>query len=129
VEQQPLFFEDIYDALRHVVQSAGGAKRVGTVLYPEKTPDSAGRALMDCLNPGRHEKLDPEQLMVLLRIGHEAGCHVAVHYLCGQAGYSKPDPIAPGDEKAELQRQLIRNMTEHRQLVNRLGLDPNGSKP
>jgi len=32
---------------------------------------------------------------------------------------SKPD-----DEKAELQRQLIRNMQEHRQLVNRFGLDP-----
>lgn len=120
MEQQPLFFEDIYDALRFVVQSAGGAKRVGAVLYPGKSTDAAGRVLMDCLNPGRAEKLDPEQLMVLLRLGHEAGCHAAVDYLCAGAGYAKPTPINPDDERAELQREVIKQMEYTRRLLNRL---------
>lgn len=124
MEQQPLFFEDIYDALRHVVQAAGGAKTVGAKLFVHKEPDQAGRILMDCLNAGRPEKLDPEQVVLLLRLGQETGCHSAVNYICTRAGYSQPEPITPGDEKAELQRQFIQTATTLRQLVNRLGLDP-----
>jgi hypothetical protein len=120
MEQQPLFFEDFYDALRFLVQAGGGAKRIGATLYPEKTPEAAGRCLMDCLNPGRHEKLDPEQLMVLLRLGHEAGCHVGVNYLCGHTGYSQPSPLDPQDEKAELQKRFIASVTELRQLASRI---------
>ena len=120
MEQPPLFFEDVYDALRFVVQTSGGAKKIGTALYPEKTPDAAGRFIMDCLNPGRHEKLDPEQLMVLLRIGQEAGCHVAVHYLCGATGYSQPSPLDPQDEKAALQKKFIQSVVELRQLASRI---------
>jgi len=126
VEQQPLFFEDIYDAFRYLVQVCGGAKKVGAILFPEKGPEAAGRYLMDCLNSGRSEKLDFEHMTMLLRIGREGGCHGAIEFVCSGAGYSKPTPIDPADEKAELQRQLNRNLVELRQLVNRLGLDPNG---
>lgn len=121
MEQQPLFFEDIFDALKHVVQASGGAKVVGHRVFPHKEqPDAAARLLMDCLNPGRSEKLDPEQLLVMLRIGHEAGCHQAIHYICNHAGYSAPEPIEPEDERAALQRQFNSRVIELRQLLNRL---------
>ena len=107
MEQQPLFFEDVFDALRHVVQCAGGAKKVGSKLFPEKSPDQAGRFLMDCLNSSRAEKLDAEQIIVLLRFGHDCGCHAGVKFISRAAGYSEPEPIEPDDEKAELQRQFI----------------------
>lgn len=123
MEQQPLFFEDIYDALKHVVQAAGGAKAVGAHVFPHKEqPDAAGRLLMDCLNEGRPEKLDPEHLLALLRIGHDAGCHQAIHYICTHSGYTTPEPIEPEDERAALQRQVVALGTELKHLLNRLDL-------
>lgn len=124
MEQQPLFFEDIYDALKHLVQAAGGAKVVGIRVFPHKEqPDAAGRLLMDCLNDGRAEKLDPEHLLSLLRIGHDAGCHQAIHYICSRSGYGTPDPIEPEDERAALQRKVVALGTELKQLLNRLDLN------
>lgn len=119
-EQIPLFFEDIYDALRYVVQAAGGAKVVGSQLFSSKDPEPAARALMDCLNSNRAEKLDPEQLVTLLRLAHERGCHEAINYICSRTGYSRPEPIAARDENAELQRQFIKAVTELRQLSSRI---------
>jgi hypothetical protein len=127
VEQQPLFFEDVYDAFRHICRTIG-PKKAGQSLFPQKDPEAAARSLADSLNAHRGEKLDLEQIVLLLRLGKDAGCHTAIEYLCSSAGYSKPTPIDPDDERAELQRQLIRVITEHRQLVNRLGLDLNGTK-
>jgi hypothetical protein len=128
VDQQPLFFEDVYDAFRNIVRVVG-PKEAGIHLFPKKQdPAAAARSLADNLNPDRGEKLDLEQVIQLLRLGKDKGCHSAMDYICHAAGYSKPAPIEPDDEKAELQRQLIRVITEHRQLVNRLGLDSNGTK-
>ena len=62
---------------------------------------------MDCLNSSRAEKLDGEQIIVLLRFGHDCGCHAGVWYISKGAGYSEPDPIEPDDEKAELMRQFV----------------------
>ena len=119
-QQIPLFFEDVYDALRYLVQSCGGAKAVGSQLFSNKEPEPAARSLMDSLNPNRAEKLDPEQFLTLLRIGQEHGCHDVIHFICGRSGYSQPEPIAPDDEKAELQRQFIKAVTELRQLSSRI---------
>lgn len=51
------FYECPEDALRAAMQALGGAKQVGARLLPDKTPDGAGRLLLDCLNPARSEKL------------------------------------------------------------------------
>lgn len=120
MEQQPLFFEDVFDALRHVVQCAGGAKKVGHKLFPEKSPDQAGRFLMDCLNTTRAEKLDAEQIIVLLRIGHDCGCHVGVWFMSRASGYSEPDPIEPDDEMAELKRQFVQSVRTLKTLSNQI---------
>lgn len=111
-EQIPLFFEDVYDALRYLVQASGGAKVVGCQIFSSKEPEQAGRALMDCLNANRAEKLDPEQLIALLRIGHERGCHGAVEYICSRSGYSRPDPIVTQNEQAELIRTFNKKVDD-----------------
>lgn len=108
MEQEPLFFEDIYDAYRHAVQRLGGAKTVGSSLFPEKSPDKAGEHLLNCLNRDRAEKLDLEQLLWIKREGRKAGCHVITAFENAEAGYAPPQPIEPEDEKAELQRRFIR---------------------
>lgn len=105
--QVSLFHESLSDALKEVIQSAGGTKVVANKLWPEKTPDSAHRTLLDCLNENRAEKLSPEQVLFLLRIGREVGCHAAVNYMTRESGYSDPQPIEPEDEKAKLMRDFI----------------------
>jgi hypothetical protein len=124
VEQQPLFFEDVYDVLKYVVQSLGKPKDVGPLLFPHKEdPFAAGRLLSDCINSNRDAKLDIEQIILLLRLAKEKGCHAGIEYLCTAAGYSKPNPIDPKDEQAERQRELIRQLQLTRQLLSRI--DPN----
>lgn len=67
--QQVLFHESLNDALREVVQTLGGTKKVGVLMRPEKSADEAARWISDCLNPDRREKFDPEQVLWLLREG------------------------------------------------------------
>lgn len=107
MNQDALFYKSLADALRAVVQALGGTKAAGCRLWPEKTPESAHRTLLDCLNESRSEKLSPEQVLWLLAEGRRIGCHAAMNYLAREAGYSDPLPIEPDDERARLQREYI----------------------
>lgn len=53
MNQQPLFCEDIFEALRVDVMALGGAKKVGCLLWPELSADKAGEMLNNCLNRTR----------------------------------------------------------------------------
>lgn len=103
----PMFFDDLEDALREIVRHAGGPKVVGSKLWPEVEPDKAARRLMDCLNESRREVLSPAQVMLLLRIGRQVGCHAAMNYMARECGYADPSPIEPEDEVARLQREFV----------------------
>lgn len=104
-KREDLFHEDVYDALRGIVDRAGGMKVVGTRLWPHFDPATAGRRLSDCLNRERDEKLDPEQFLLLLRIGHEAGYHGAKHWIDNATGYAPSTPVEPEDAIASLIRE------------------------
>lgn len=103
----PLFFDDLEDALREVVRSAGGPKALGAKLWPEVDPEKAARRLQDCLNDTRREILSPAQVMLLLRIGRQVGCHAAINYMARECGYGDPLPVEPEDEVARLQREFV----------------------
>jgi hypothetical protein len=118
--QTSLFHESLSDALKDIIQAAGGSKSVACKLWPEKTPDSAHRTLLDALNENRPEKLSPEQVLFLLRIGREVGCHSAINYMSRDAGYSDPQPIEPEDEKASLMRDFIAAQKAMSLIANRL---------
>jgi hypothetical protein len=98
-QQPPLFVESIYDALRAIVNHCGGPKIVGPVLWPAKSVDDARKQLLDCLNPERNDKLDAEQIVMLFRMGREAGFHIAKHWLDSETGYL-PSRRARGSPQA-----------------------------
>ncbi len=99
--QDRLFFEDVNEALREVVNALGGPKVVGPLLWPEKSVDQAHGQLLACLNSERRERITPEQMLLLLKKGREADCHAAMQFLAREAGY-EIKPIRPVDQVAEL---------------------------
>lgn len=102
-----LFYDSFEDAVRHVVGVLGGPKEAGRMLWPTKDVNAARTRILDCLNPKEPDKFAPDEIVALARAGREHGCHAIVEWLSTEAGYSKPTPIAPQDEAAELQRQAI----------------------
>ena len=91
--QMSLMHESLNDALRETVQAIGGTKKVGCMLWPEMTADHASSRLRDCLNPERREKLSPEQVEMLSRMGRQVGCHAIMAHLCRTTGYAEPVPV------------------------------------
>lgn len=116
----PMFFEDIEDALREVVRCAGGPKVVGAKLWPEIDPDKAGRRLSDCLNDTRREVLSPSQVMLLLKIGRQIGCHAAINFIARESGYGDPSPMEPEDEIARLQRDFVESVKGLGEMATRI---------
>jgi len=103
--QQPLFCEDIYEALRTIGQAYGGSKKIGGYLWPDKPIEKASELWANCLNRTRPEKLDPEQVLAVLKIGRQIGCHTGAHYISEQCGY-RFEAVEPEDERAALMRQF-----------------------
>ncbi|AVL70848.1 hypothetical protein CEQ07_05115 [Oligella urethralis] len=120
MNQEALFYESFNQALTAVVAACGGAKKVGSILFPEKTADAARSQLLDCLNDDRPAKLSPEHIIMVLRMGQEVGCHAAINYISSEAGYSTPQPITPEDEAAKLQREFIQSMKAMQSLTEKM---------
>ncbi|MEN6641031.1 MAG: hypothetical protein ABFE08_01160 [Armatimonadia bacterium] len=91
------FFEDELDALKAAVQALGGSKKVGQMLWQDKTIDAASRLLLDSLNPGRNEKLSLSQVMFILRAAKDAGHHGPFQWLAGEIGYDAI-PVSKAEE-------------------------------
>lgn len=99
--------ESLNDALIECVKACGGSKTVGVALWPAKGVEAAQRQLLACLNPERNEKLGPDEVLHLLRLARERGCHAGMQYLTEALSYAEPVPIEPKDEADELRRQLL----------------------
>lgn len=117
--QQPLFCEDIYEALKTIGQAYGGSKKMGSLLWPDKPVDKAAQLWTDCLNRTRAEKLDPEQVILVLKIGREIGCHVGVDFISKECNY-RWETIEPEDEKARLLQEVKLLGAELKQCLARL---------
>lgn len=108
IEQQiPLFFDTYEDAVRDAVTALGGMKTVGNMLWPAMAADDAGRKLAHCLNSDKREKLDLGELRLIRVAARKAGVHTLAAYEMRDAGYADPQPVAPEDEAAQLQREFI----------------------
>lgn len=99
--------ESMHDALIECVKAAGGSKVVGHKIWPEKMVDQAQRHLLNCLQDGRPERLTPDQVHLIFKLAHDAGCHAGMEFLCASLGYAPPVPTKPQDEAAQLQREFI----------------------
>lgn len=92
------FYEDASEALAAAVQALGGAKQVGAMLWPDKSPDSARTRLLDCLNNQRAERLDLSEAMFILRKARDKGMHAPFSWMCGELGYEQPRPMTTDAE-------------------------------
>lgn len=109
-DDEILMYDDELDAAKAAVRRLGGAKKVGEMLYPEKTPEAAARYLLDALNPSRSERLNPGQVLLLMRKAREIGFHGLTAYFMREAGYAPPVPLDPVTETARLAHTLERVM-------------------
>ena len=91
------FYESSEDAMRAAVQSLGGTKRVGALLWPDLSPDNAGRRLSDTLNPHRSERLTLSQVMRVLQMAKAAGHHGPMSWIASEIGYAV-QPVTAAEE-------------------------------
>lgn len=108
------------DALIECVKAAGGSAIVGRKVFPEKSPESAQRALLDCMNEDRAAKLSPDQVKLVLKLARERGFHGGIAFLLSDLGYSPTTPIEPKDEAAELKRQYIEAVGQMAETASKL---------
>jgi hypothetical protein len=112
--------ESLNDALIECVKACGGSKAAGVALWPAKGIDAAQRQLLACLNPERHEKLGPDEMLHLMRMAREVGCHVGMTYLAHELGYAEPQPVEPENERVQLQREFIESTKTLARLAQRI---------
>ena len=118
--QQELFHETVQDALRELIRATGGTKIVGAKLWPSLPVDQSASKVSDCLNPDRRQHFNENELLHLLRIGRDIGCHAAMNHIATTSGYAEPNPVTPADEVQALQEQFIQAAKELQQMSRRL---------
>lgn len=118
--QERLFYEDVNEALRELVNTLGGAKKIGPLLWPEKTIEQAHTLLLACFNTDRRERLTPEQVIFLLRKGREGDCHIAMRYIAQECGYAPPAPVNPQDRQLQLLEEFNRNVERLEKLAEHI---------
>jgi hypothetical protein len=121
VTPQALWYEDILDAIRDDMGAIGGPKVLAAMLYPEKPQEAAVRLLLDCLNRDRSQRLNPDQLQLVIREARKAGSFCTIAFICDDAHMTRPVPVEPDDEKARLQREFIGAVDKLEQIKQQLG--------
>lgn len=91
------FYEHPEDALTACVQALGGAKKVGGMLFPDKTAENARDYLLACLNTTRNEKLSVSQILFVFREAKKVGFHAGFEYFAHEAEYDAR-PISKAEE-------------------------------
>lgn len=107
MEQSGLWNDSILDAIGSAVQAAGGTKRVAGKLWPTLDHTSATARLRCCLNADHAQKLDPDELLAIARLGREAGADCVMQFLARELGYElKPLTQAEAKKRAKRVRRL-----------------------
>lgn len=120
--QRTLFYEDVFDVARAMVQAAGGAKVVAGKLWPHKPIAEAQRELLDCLNRERPRKLCMEEFLAVMRMAREAGFHQGKHWIDQDTGYQPTPPSDPKVERERLAESLDRAAENFMELTRQVKL-------
>jgi len=110
--QLDLIHESIADAIGETVRHAGGAKAVAVALWPAKSAAEAHRHLLDCLNPDRPHRLNPDELAAIARMGRASGCHAVMSFLARECGYAEPVTVEPESQADAMLRDIHAQLTQ-----------------
>lgn len=128
--QPALFHEDFNDALQHMVKALGGVEAVGVEIWRDKTRKAAGNWLSDCLNPKRSAKLSLTELVLLLRMGRDAGIMCAFDQLAIETD-TEIKAASPKSQRSRLldqQMQLLRQQQNIQKELDRIDAEHEFSK-
>jgi len=120
MDQPELFHETIYDALTSDILACGGFKKVAGTLFPSKTLDSAYAYLKNTMREEAHEKLGAEEILKIIAMACEIKSFATINYQCDNAHLSRPTPIKPENEQAELARQFTESVKIQGQIMKRM---------
>jgi hypothetical protein len=122
------FYESPEDALKACVEAIGGAKKVGGMMFPDKTVDNARDYLLACLNEGRAEKLSVSQILYIFRAAKQAGFHAGWDYWSREAEY-ECRPITKAEEVDRLTTVVEQSTKTLAAALQQLERIQSGSKP
>lgn len=100
-----------------IVRSGKEFKQVAQAVFPSLAAQSAYARLKSCLNPEKDEKLSADEHLF---VANFCGEYDYLYYSAGKCHHSLPQPIAPQDEQAELQRRVVSAVEDLKRLASRL---------
>ncbi len=127
-EQATLWHECMLDALGSAIAAAGGFKVVAGKLWPMHKPETGYARLKACLDRNKPEKLDPEEVVLVIRLARQAGDHSVMRYLCQELGYTAPTAIEPEDRRTELQAEFNESVRRLEQIQKAMARLPTGAR-
>ena len=94
----------VYDSIKAAVTALGGYKKVGYLLWPDKTMRVAGQRLSDCLNEEKADKLSLEEIEFIAEEAARVGCFTIASRFAAISGGAYIEPNT--SEEARLQAEL-----------------------
>lgn len=114
--QVELFYDDIDAALRATVEALGGAKRVGTALWPAMDAVSAQTQLLSAMNPDKPHKLSLRGFWLVVGMAQKQGIHVIAKFFADDLGYEFR-VIQKEEKQAELVERFAKMKSEMADLM------------
>jgi len=112
------FHPSAEDATAAAIHKSGKAmKQIASDLWPSLKMDTAYARLRGCLNQERPEKLSADEHLAVARL---CGQYDFLHYCANELSHSKPEPVAPEDERARLQREFVESTRALTKLAERI---------
>lgn len=103
--QQPLFYEDVYDAIEKAIASAGKTKKeIASVIYPGRRIETAMSLLTRALSPENTDvNLNAEMLLTIMR---ECRPNDVINFLCDEFGFERPSKKDKTSFEKEVKSQV-----------------------
>lgn len=111
MNQGELFYDDIDAALRAAVEMLGGAKRVGTMLWPAKDAVSAQQQMLNVMDPSKPHKISLPEFMLIAKKAREQGVHILAKFMADELDYELR-LITPEEKQANVVEQFNRVKAE-----------------
>lgn len=118
-QQTDISDRTILDAIGSDILAIGSMKKVGHILWPAMTVDSAASKLRSCLNPDQLHKLDPEEVLLIKLKAREVGSHETVDFE-DQYLSKRSEWLAPEDEADRLRRDFISGVGELKTILTKI---------